>query len=181
MNLLATICSIAIVTSSVVEGVTVSRTSLFGYVVAGVAGTLTALEAARAVEAILMDKAVEMLDAGWAIVDAAQTVAVKVVATVKRLVASVTAKVTRTAKVVRQAFFTGVFEAFTSLSDLGTMSPWMSTSPTGTEMVVARVYAKDRATMGDDYQAAAKVALVLRAKGHKVVAMGNRVQVYAAA
>ncbi len=175
MNTLFAICSIIHTATVLVHGVNVSRRSLFGYAVDGVKGTLTAREAAHAVDAIVMRKAVEALDAGWTIVEVAAQVVVRVGAVVKALVA----KVARTVKVVRQSFFTGVFEAMNSMGDLGSMSPWLATSANGTEMIVARVYAKDRVTMGDDYEAAAKVSQALRIKGHRVVAVGNRVQVYA--
>lgn len=183
MNLLAIISSLALVTSSLVEGIKVSRTSLFGYVVDGVVGTLSALAAARAVESILARNEEAAVDASWQGVEAVAAAAVKAVATVKIVivaaVATVVSKVASTVKVWRQSFFTRVFEAMTAMSDLGSMSPWEATSASGAGMVVTRVYAKDRVTMGDDYEAAAKVALVLRAKGHRVVAVGNRVQVYA--
>ena len=189
MSTLLAIYSIVLTTGSIINGVRVSRASLFGYVVDGVVGTLTAREAATAVDAIVYSKAVDALTEGWdvaaEVAEAVTVAAVKAVRTVKAaLVATVSKaveRVARTVKVVRQSFFTGVFEAFTALASIGTVSPWMATSPTGTEMVVARVYAAGRVTMGDDYEAAAKVALRLRTMGHKVVAVGNRVQVYATA
>lgn len=185
MSTLFAIYSIVLTTGSLIHGVTVSRTFLFGYVVDGVVGTLTAREAAHAVDAIVHSKAVDALTEGWdvatEVVQAVAVAAVKVVRTIKAGVVATARKVASTVRTWRQSFFTTVFEALTAMGDLGTMSPWESTSASGTGMVVARVYATGRVTMGDDYEAAAKVALRLRAMGHKVVAMGNRVQVYATA
>ena len=118
MSTLLAIYSIVLTTGSIINGVRVSRASLFGYVVDGVVGTLTAREAATAVDAIVYSKAVDALTEGW-----------DVAAEVAEAVTVAAVKAVRTPLPMCRAEVSTTYER--RVGELGCVNPEFSELPVG--------------------------------------------------